>query len=264
MAGIHQPRFQHNKRVWRTATLADVHRFIADYGAVNQPDERGWAPVHWAARWGDRAMMQALIDAGAEIELFDSRGHMALHLAARWGNCEAVRCLLANGADIHAMDSRGAGVLHLAADRADTAELAGMLEAAETGTDYVPPEDPEVWGNAEMITLLLGEGAEIDGTDDYDRTALHYASDNLITLGALLGAGAEINARDETGKTPLMRMVRLGSAEAVRFLLAHGADPALADMDGLTSFDIAEETEWLADEAVREVLAQLNKKLRSV
>ena len=146
MAGIHQPRFEQNKRVWRTATLADVHRFIADYGAVNQPDERGWAPVHWAARWGDRAMMQALIDAGADIELFDSRGHMALHLAARWRNCEAVRCLLANGADIHATDSRGVGVLHLAADRADTAELAGMLEAAETGTDYVPPEDPEVLG----------------------------------------------------------------------------------------------------------------------
>ena len=259
MAGIHQPRFQHNKRFWRGATLAQVRRFIADYGEINKPDERGWAPVHWAARWGDGAMMQALIDAGADFELFDSRGHMALHLAARWGNCEAVRCLLANGADSDARDTRGAGVLHLAADRADTAELAGMLEAAETGTDYVPPEDPEVWGNAEMIALLVSKGAEIDATDDYDRTPLHYASDNLITLGALLGAGAEINARDETGETPLMHMVRFGTAEAVTFLLANGADPALADMDGRSAFAIAEETDMLRDEAVRDVLARLTE-----
>ena len=254
MTGIKQPRFQHNKRFWRTATLADVHRFIADYGAVNQPDERGWAPVHWAARWGDGAMMQALIEAGADTERFDRRGHMALHLAARWGNCEAVRCLLANGADIDARDARGAGVLHLAADRADTAALAGMLEADETGTDYMPPA-PEAWGNGEMIALLLGEGADIDAIDDYDRTALHHASDNLITLEALLGAGAEINARDEAGETPLVHMVRFGSAEAVRFLLAHGADPAQGDMDGRSAFTIAEEADMLRDEAVRDVLA---------
>lgn len=261
MADINQPRLQHNKRFWRAATLAQVCRFISGYGDINQPDERGWAPVHWAARWGDGPMMQALIEAGADIKLFDGSGHMALHLAARWGNCESLCCLLANGADIHAEDRRGAGVLHLAAGRADTAELAGMLEAAEAGTDYVPPEDPEVWGNAEMIALLMDEGADIDATDEYGRTPLHSASANLTTLGALVGAGAEINAKDETGATPLMHMVRLGTAEAVAFLLAHGADPALADADGQTTFDIAEQTEWLRNEAVRDVLAQVKKKL---
>ena len=40
----------------------------------------------------------------------------------------------------------------------------------------------------------------------------------------LAASGADLDARDETGGTLLMHFARRGNAEAVQWLLAHGAD----------------------------------------
>ena len=83
-----QTRFEANRKFWPEASLSQVHRLIANYADINQPDEEGWTPVQWAARWGDFEIMHALLAAGADATRFDRNGRNALHLAVRWGNLQ--------------------------------------------------------------------------------------------------------------------------------------------------------------------------------
>mmetsp|Transcript_31543 Transcript_31543/g.70205 ORF Transcript_31543/g.70205 Transcript_31543/m.70205 type:complete len:908 (+) Transcript_31543:167-2890(+) len=55
-----------------------------------------------------------------------------------------------------------------------------------------------------MLEYLLQNGAPMDGTDQYGRTALHYAMifDNIPVAKALLRRGANANLRSQIGNTP--------------------------------------------------------------
>jgi ankyrin repeat protein len=50
-------------------------------------------------------------------------------------------------------------------------------------------------------------------------------ANDLTSLDRFVRAGADLDARDARNRTPLMLAAREGSGEAVRMLLAAGADP---------------------------------------
>src|SRR6266705_4805164 len=60
--------------------------------------------------------------------------------------------------------------------------------------------------NAEMVQLLLAEGANVNARNRNQQTALMYLRENATVdlVRMLIAAGAEINAQDESGNTPLM------------------------------------------------------------
>ncbi len=117
-------------------------------------DAEGTSLVLLACTSGHRRVLDALLAAGADLDVFDAAalGHVnqleillgldptlanetttggttPLHLAARFGHAGAVRRLLDAGADTDAVDAAGA----TAADLATTgghAELAAMLRSA--------------------------------------------------------------------------------------------------------------------------------------
>ena len=100
---------------------------------------------------------------------------------------------------------------------------------------------------AELVTLLIEAGADVNATDKNGNTALTVASSigeawNCI-VQALLSAGAKtisqpvqinsnpnrqstcvINTPDQFGETPLLKAVKKGQAEEVKNLIAQGAD----------------------------------------
>ena len=97
------------------------------------------------------------------------------------------------------------------------------------------------------IQALVSAKAELCGTDEKGRTALHVALEMVATrleddeeddeemalVNALLGAhGDHVNAPDSQGRTPLLAAVRMGHHEAVRLLLAVGADASACDSIG--------------------------------
>ena len=59
-----------------------------------------------AARNGDMAAVQQLIQQGVNIEAKDSAGNTALIYAAGWGRTDVVKLLLEKGANIEARDAR--------------------------------------------------------------------------------------------------------------------------------------------------------------
>ena len=95
-------------------------------------------------------------------------------------------------------------------------------------------------GNAEMLQIILDKGPNLDLTDKFGRTALHYAckADNLKTL-TILGEQEEIEVNCVTngGKTPLMMAVEQGDPELVRTCLNMSAAPFIKDVLGQTAKD---------------------------
>jgi len=62
---------------------------------------------------------------------------------------------------------------------------------------------------------------------------------DLCCIQALLDGGADPNARNEPGQTPLHYAAGHGNREMVGMLISRGADPGLADCDGVTPADEA-------------------------
>ena len=84
------------------------------------------------------------------------------------------------------------------------------------------------------LTMLLHRGADANGRDAGDCSALHYAaSDNdTVSCRLLLAAGADRDARSATGATPAYAASAHGCIHALHLLLANGADVNAQQGDG--------------------------------
>lgn len=98
---------------------------------VNQTDDRGRTLLFIAVEHSNRAMVQLLVGAGADINQQVSSnavyGETALHLAARYGDSAMVQLLIDLGADVNAEDNFGWRPLHRAARRGYLAVIQLLL-----------------------------------------------------------------------------------------------------------------------------------------
>ncbi len=79
------------------------------------------APIHAAAAVRDAAIMQLLIDHGANVNAGQQMGYTALHTAAQHGDDVMLDLLLTSGADPHAAGDDGKTPADLAAAQGHTA-----------------------------------------------------------------------------------------------------------------------------------------------
>lgn len=98
--------------------------------------------------------------------------------------------------------------------------------------------------DAAVVALLIARGADVHAADSGQRwTALHFAARDqradLVTL--LLNAGADVDPVDTFGDTPLWRAVMTAqtSLDTVRTLVAHGADAERANASGVSPLAVA-------------------------
>jgi hypothetical protein len=103
----------------------------------------------------------------------------------------------------------------------------------------------------EIARTLIGAGANVRARNRRGQEALHYAAVGIpgsetwnpgaqaATIVCLIEAGADPNAADMDGVSPLHRAVRTRCAEAVRTLLANGADPGHKSKSGSTPLVLA-------------------------
>jgi hemoglobin len=97
----------------RVQRSAESGRLVAELllrrGAdVNTPmGAEDQTPLHMAARRGNTAVAQALLDGGAVLEARDKKGETPLRRAVNCGHPEFVSLLLAHGADVNTRDRHG-------------------------------------------------------------------------------------------------------------------------------------------------------------
>ncbi|GAA5861664.1 hypothetical protein JCM3774_002662 [Rhodotorula dairenensis] len=77
-------------------------------------------------------------------------------------------------------------------------------------------------GNLELVSALIGAGADVTAANNRGVTALHYAaSKGHVSIGRLLiSKGADINTRDKANQIPLHRAATTGSVPFIQLILA--------------------------------------------
>ena len=95
--------------------------------------------------------------------------------------------------------------------------------------------------DAKEVKRLLEKGANPRATEANDWPAIVVAAgESLKIVELLLAKGANINARQaDQGWTPLTQAISSHQTDVVLYLLAHGADPSLPMIDGLTPLHMA-------------------------
>jgi cytohesin len=91
--------------------LADIAAILIGAGAnVNQRaasvgTHDGRTPLHHAARWGHRAIVEKLLMTGADVDCVSLKeGWTALHFATCWARCDTMPLLIEYGADVNKAD----------------------------------------------------------------------------------------------------------------------------------------------------------------
>ena len=134
--------------------------------------------------------------------------------------------------------------LWMAAHQDDTQSVTRLLRARADPNSPLGPapkrttplHEAALSARADAALALLSAGARTDLLDGDRNTALHAccaAGANLEVVRALVKAKADVGARNADGVTALHLAVRAAAKESVRVLVGAGADPLLADYQGL-------------------------------
>ncbi|KAL7982874.1 hypothetical protein Chor_013480 [Crotalus horridus] len=81
---------------------------------LNQGDDHGFSPLHWACREGRSSVVDMLVMRGARINVMNRGDDTPLHLAASHGHRDIVQKLIQFKADINAANEHGNTPLHYA------------------------------------------------------------------------------------------------------------------------------------------------------
>ena len=166
-----------------------------------------------AAARGDLAAVNRLIAAKTDIEQRDGQRQTALLLAVAGNHVAVAKALLAAGANPNA--------------QASNQDTPWLLAGAS--------------GRTEIIAAMLPLKPDLTIRNRYGGNALIPACEraHVETAKLLLTSGIDVNHVNNLGWTCLLEIVILGDGgprhqEVARLVLAAGADPNLADKDGVS------------------------------
>ena len=187
--------------------------------AAAAPSPSG-SPVADAAERGDTATVRSLIRQRADVNSAQGDGMTALHWAAPHGDANEVKLLLGAGAKI---------------------------EAGTRNGSYTPLMLASQAGRGAAIKALIKAGANVKATTTSGgATPLHFAAANgdSTSVAALLDAHATVDAQDSAFKeTPLMWAADANRVQAIRLLVAHGADlKATSRVENVAAKEAADRT----------------------
>jgi len=189
----------------------------------------------WGGRKGndrDIEIVKLLLDHGADVNAQDKKsGVTALMLSVLTGQYEMAKILLEKGADADAKAADGGTALALA-----------LLTTREDVLPSVP-------SRLEMAELLVRNGANVNTTDNRNRTPLMIAimerqlpnegTTRLDLVRLLIKNGANVNAAGRYGVTPLMLAVNDDESEVMTALLGAGARVDSKTVDEITALIFA-------------------------
>ncbi|OIJ25532.1 ankyrin repeat domain-containing protein [Nocardioides luteus] len=207
----------------------------------------GKTALEHAEERGFDAIASTLRTASSEVADSDAQ----LLRAASAGDADAAAAALRGGADLEARDGNRRTPLLLAVtdDHLSTARLLVHLGAdpdALDGQHDTPWLVTGVTGSVPMAELLLTADPDLTVRNRYGGVSIIPASErgHADYVERVVRTEIDVNHVNDLGWTALLEAVILGEGSEpwqriVRSLLEHGADPSIADRDGVTPLEHA-------------------------
>jgi len=181
----------------------------------------GESSLMTASRTGNAEVVRLLLAAGANPNIAVTRQQTPLMWAAGQGHAEVVAALLEYDADVNARTE--VRTEYVKTEKEQDSHSAYKIWIEEGG--YTPLMFAASAGDLESARALVAGGSDVNALSAYDITpaimAAHGGNAELLEL--LLQQGAEVDPA-ASGHTPLHVAVLRGNLAAVKVLLAHGAD----------------------------------------
>ncbi len=262
----------------RTGRVGPVKMLLAKGADADAREQKGQTALMWAAADGNVEVVDVLLSAGADFRTPLSSGFTPFFFAIREGRSEVVFRLLSAGMDVNepmrpaqgkAARGKTTSPLSLAIENGHFQLAVALLNAGANpnaqpsgyaplhainwvrrplGGDTDPP--PQGSGNLdslEMVRQLVAHGADIS---------------IRLEKGAAGKAAFNMN-----GATPYLLAARNSDLPLLKLLLKLGADPKLANVDGLTpllaaagvgALNSGDELPGTEEEAIEAVQMQLD------
>lgn len=217
MSALHQAVTAQNPSLIRSLVAGgeDVNNLLCSVGS----------PLCLAALLGAPAVIETLIECGADVALASSKGGASpLHFCLSQNHLAATLSLIKAGAPANARNNNGETPLH--------------IWVRKLGANAI-------------LQALVVHGADLEARDSSGHTPLMVAVINSAShwTSLLLAAGANPNCTDDLGSTALhLHCATYNRSLALtRTLVEGGADPTLLDAQGRLPIDIArKDDDWLA------------------
>jgi uncharacterized protein len=242
----------------RTGALDAVKTLLSRGAAVDAKDDRrGQTALMWAAAEGHAAVVQALVDAGADFRARLTSGFTPLLFAVREGRIGVVQTLLKAGADVNdtipvdgarrrgyggPLPRAGVSALLLAVSNAQFELAAQLLDAGADPNASLP-------GYTVLHAMSVVRNPGVGDNDPAPEGSGSLSSLELVKK--LVARGANVNATmtkkvnlnntrlNEIGATPFLLAALTADTELMRTLAGLGADTSLTNVEKSTPLMMA-------------------------
>ena len=212
----------------KTGNMRDLNQWLSLGTDLNQKDENGYAPLHYACEYGHEDVIRKLLNRKAKVNLLTKATLLS-----------PMACL----------------VLGRLNDRLSEPELVrtiGVLRKAggdinPTSEEAVPPIKAVITrGNLELLDFFMSLHVHIFVEDSDKRSMLHHIALNpnansLAITEFLVEKGLEVNAQDSDGNTPLHLALSPFQRDVAKYLIDSGADPDIKNWKGISPQTIVQQ-----------------------
>ncbi|NKB72585.1 MAG: hypothetical protein GKR89_36375 [Candidatus Latescibacteria bacterium] len=216
--------------IWAAAGMGAADRVAAllaeNPDLADAPQKDGITPIFWAARKGDPATVQLLLDHGVELNRIVHRWWyewIPLFAALQGNHEEAARLMLEAGADpnfrIQQDDWQGATALKVAARWAPLSTVELLLDY---GADINAGQSHLGWavrsGNIELVQLFIDRGVDLHHPSHHYAPHISAEHGRNEVLELLVQHGANLRRKNSVGQTPLAVALFHGQSETAELL----------------------------------------------